>query len=161
MKLFAITATLAASKSTRNETNRPQPQVRKFLGQGSSRKRGNQGECLFQSAAKPKFLEESSHSHSLNEGLDIFYPKSLLKKLAGQGIDVTNFRPAVTPGGLAAQKARAAVSYHSKAGFQKKCFFLHRIRRALSIANQRKCNNLKTIQSGTQKDHIQYLVRKL
>ena len=35
MKLFAITATLAASKSTRNETNRPQPQVRKFLGQGS------------------------------------------------------------------------------------------------------------------------------
>ena len=73
---------------------------------------------LFQSAAKPKFLEESSHSHSLNEGLDIFYPKSLLKKLAGQGIDVTNFRPAVTPGGLAAQKARAAVSYHSKEGFQ-------------------------------------------
>jgi len=43
-----------------------------------------------------------------------------LKKLAGQGIDVTNFRPAVTPGGLAAQKARAAVSYHAKAGFQKK-----------------------------------------
>ena len=61
----------------------------------------------------------------MNEGLDIFYPKSLLKKLAGQGIDVTNFRPAVTPGGLAAQKARAAVSYHAKAGFQKKkqCYF--------------------------------------
>ena len=138
MKLFAITATLAASKSTRNETNRPQPQVRKFLGQGSSQNRtikNNHGEFLFQSAAKPKFLEESSHSHSLNEGLDIFYPKSLLKKLAGQGIDVTNFRPAVTPGGLAAQKARAAVSYHAKAGFQKNV--ISPIQKALSQGNQK------------------------
>lgn len=97
----------------------------------------------------------------MNEGLDIFYPKSLLKKLAGQGIDVTNFRPAVTPGGLAAQKARAAVSYHAKAGFQKKTMLFHRIRRALSKANQKYLNNLKTNLSGTQKDHIQNLARKL
>lgn len=83
--------------------------------------------------------------------MDIFYPKSLLKKLAAQGVDVTNFRPAVTPGGFAAQKARAAVSNHAKAGFQ----IIE-----IVVKSQSEGGNLKTKLSGMLKDLIPKLAKK-